>query len=106
MNTRPPAQPVKPGEGDTGRHPLLVESLRTALRQVRRLVIFLIGITVVLIGIIMFVTPGPAVLVIPIGLGILAIEFTWARLLLKRFREKAEKLGADVAGRMRKGAPK
>ena len=79
-----------------------VEALKQALRQVRRLVIFLIGTTVVLIGVIMFFTPGPAVVVIPIGLGILAIEFAWARILLKRFRDRAEKLGQDVAGRFRK----
>ncbi len=84
---------------------LVAETLRIAFRQLRRLVVFVIGITVVLIGVIMFFTPGPAVVVIPIGLGILAIEFAWARLLLKRFKERAEKLGADVAGRFRKDGP-
>ena len=79
-----------------------VEALKQALRQVRRLVIFLIGITVVLIGVIMFFTPGPAIVVIPLGLGILAIEFAWARILLRRFRDRAEKLGQDVADRFRK----
>lgn len=81
---------------------LLVEALRAAVRQARRLIIFLLGTTVVLIGVIMFFTPGPAIVVIPVGLGILAIEFAWARLLLKRFRERAEKLGAGVADRFRK----
>ncbi|WP_243689457.1 PGPGW domain-containing protein, partial [Geotalea toluenoxydans] len=45
----------------------------------------------------MIVLPGPAVIVIPIGLGILATEFVWARTILKhakermaRFRKKAE----------------
>ena len=64
---------------------VLVVTLRSAVRQVRRLLVLLIGTTVLLIGVIMFFTPGPAVVVIPIGLGILAIEFAWARLLLKRF---------------------
>lgn len=77
-------------------------TLRLAFRQVRRLVVFVIGITVVLIGVVMFFTPGPAVVVIPIGLGILALEFAWARLLLKRFKDRAQKLGTDVAGRLRK----
>jgi tellurite resistance protein TerC len=33
------------------------------------------------------VLPGPAFIVIPIGLGILAIEFEWARRWLRRARE-------------------
>ena len=81
---------------------MVAETLRVAFRQLRRLVVFVIGITVVLIGAVMFFTPGPAIVVIPIGLGILAIEFAWARILLKRFKERAEKLGADVAERFRK----
>lgn len=57
-------------------------------KQVRKLAIFLIGMTVVLIGCILFFTPGPAVVVIPIGLAILATEFIWAKRLLKKFKEK------------------
>ncbi|MDH3713009.1 MAG: PGPGW domain-containing protein [Gammaproteobacteria bacterium] len=88
--------------GHAARPSVVAETLRVAFRQLRRLVVFVIGITVVLIGTIMFFTPGPAVVVIPIGLGILALEFAWARMLLKRFKERAEKLGADVAERFRK----
>jgi len=40
------------------------------------------------IGVVMLVTPGPAVVFIPLGLAILAIEFAWARRLLKRVREQ------------------
>lgn len=53
----------------------------------RRIVVGVVGATVLLIGIIMLVTPGPALIVIPVGLAILSIEFTWARLWLKRLRE-------------------
>ena len=49
--------------------------------------IAVVGATVVLLGIVMIVTPGPALVVIPVGLAILAIEFTWARRWLKRLRE-------------------
>ncbi len=45
------------------------------------------GVTVLLIGVVMIVTPGPALVVIPVGLAILSIEFTWARIWLKRLRE-------------------
>ena len=49
------------------------------LRQVKRLVIGLIGFTVLVIGVAMIVLPGPAIIVIPVGLGILATEFIWAK---------------------------
>ena len=57
-------------------------------KQIRKLAIFLIGMTVVLIGCILFFTPGPAVVVIPVGLAILATEFIWAKRLLKNLRKK------------------
>lgn len=46
----------------------------------------MVGATVVLIGIVMLVTPGPGLLMIPLGLAILGIEFAWARYWLKRIR--------------------
>ena len=48
-------------------------------KQARRVVIFVVGSTVLLIGILMIVGPGPAFIVIPLGLAILATEFVWAR---------------------------
>ena len=56
-------------------------------KAARRLVVAVVGATVLLIGVIMLVTPGPAIVVIPVGLAILSIEFTWARLWLKRLRQ-------------------
>jgi len=56
-------------------------------RQIKRLAIFLIGISIVLIGCILVFTPGPAIIVIPIGLAVLATEFIWAKKLLKKFKE-------------------
>lgn len=53
--------------------------------------IAVIGFTVLAIGIALIVLPGPAILVVPSGLAILAIEFTWARNLLRRMREKLSK---------------
>ena len=58
------------------------------LRHTRRVVIFVIGITVLLLGIILIVTPGPAIVVIPVGLAILATEFLWAKRLLHKVKEK------------------
>ena len=56
------------------------------MKLVRRIVIAVVGGTVLLIGIVMIVLPLPSILVIPAGLAILAIEFAWARHLLKKFR--------------------
>jgi uncharacterized protein (TIGR02611 family) len=53
----------------------------------RKLIIAVIGGTVLLIGIALIVLPGPAFIVIPVGLAILATEFAWARHMLKRARE-------------------
>jgi uncharacterized protein (TIGR02611 family) len=55
-----------------------------ALRLAKRIVVAAIGFSVVILGIVMIVTPGPAILVIPAGLAILAVEFAWARRLLRK----------------------
>ncbi len=64
------------------------------LRYARRIVVLVMGMTVLLIGIAMIILPGPAVVVIPLGLAILATEFAWARRWLKIMRDSAEK-GAE-----------
>ena len=64
----------------------------------RRLVVGVIGGTVVLVGIALIVLPGPALVVIPVGLGILGLEFAWARSLLKRARDTAGDFVNDVRG--------
>jgi tellurite resistance protein TerC len=61
----------------------------TPYRIVRKLVIALIGLTVLLVGAAMIFLPGPAIIVIPVGLAILGTEFAWAKTLLRRLRKKA-----------------
>ena len=60
----------------------------------RRAVVAVIGFTVLLIGFAMVVLPGPAVMVIPLGLAILATEFVWARRLLEKARATIGRKGA------------
>ena len=50
----------------------------------RRVIVTVIGIVVVLIGIAMILLPGPAFIVIPAGLAILATEYEWARRLVEK----------------------
>ena len=61
-----------------------------ALKTIRRIAVAVIGGTVLLIGIAMIVLPGPAVVVIPAGLAILAMEFAWAKHCLHKARAAFE----------------
>jgi uncharacterized protein (TIGR02611 family) len=67
------------------------------LKYARRIAVLIIGMTVLLIGIAMIVLPGPALVVIPVALAILATEFVWARKWLKFLNESADK-GVDKLG--------
>ena len=61
--------------------------LRT-VEQVRRVFRIIAGFTLLLVGGVMLVTPGPGWLVIFLGLGLLAAEFVWAERLMKRIRRQ------------------
>jgi tellurite resistance protein TerC len=61
--------------------------LLRSLKRAKRLIVAIVGFTVLLIGLALMVLPGPAFVVIPIGIGILATEFAWARRLLVRVKE-------------------
>ncbi len=58
------------------------------LKKVRRIVVGIVGFTILVIGVLLLVLPGPAFLVIPLGLGILATEFVWAKNLLRKVKAK------------------
>ena len=59
-----------------------------SLSFIRRIAVGVVGFTVLLIGLALVVLPGPAVVVIPLGLAILATEFVWARSLLIKARAR------------------
>ena len=61
------------------------------VRQGKRLIVAVIGIAVLAIGIAMIVLPGPAILVIPLGLSILATEFVWAKRFLRKMKDRLKK---------------
>ena len=64
-------------------------------KNVKRVVILILGTSVLLVGVAMIVLPGPAILVIPAGLAILATEFAWARFLLRKMKRKAQEPTSD-----------
>jgi uncharacterized protein (TIGR02611 family) len=68
---------------------------------IRKLIVGVIGITILLIGVAMVVLPGPAFIVIPVGLGILATEFAWARRAVRRARVMIAKARGRESGRAR-----
>jgi uncharacterized protein (TIGR02611 family) len=62
------------------------------VEQVRRVFRIVAGFTLLLVGIVMIVTPGPGWLVIFLGLGLLAAEFVWARRLMDRMKREGERV--------------
>lgn len=70
-----------------------------SIRQVKRVIVFVVGMTVILIGMAMIVLPGPAVVVIPLGLLILATEFVWAKKLLERVKERINSRNSHGKGK-------
>src|SRR5438876_4758615 len=70
---------------------LHVENVKVA----KRVIVSVVGATVLLIGVALLVLPGPAFIVIPVGLAILATEYAWAR----RWLKKARRMASDVVSR-------
>jgi hypothetical protein len=66
-------------------HPLAI-----TYKWARRIAIAVVGFTVLAVGIAMIVLPGPAIVVIPVGLGILGLEFAWARHWLHKIRVRGD----------------
>lgn len=82
------------------------EDMRRVLIQgytaARKIVVAVFGGTLILLGVGMLVLPGPAFIVIPAGIAILAIEFAWARRWLRIVRKR---VAAATSGEPPKEAP-
>ncbi|MGE5313704.1 MAG: PGPGW domain-containing protein [Acidobacteriota bacterium] len=83
-----------------------VHQAALTIRHVKRVIVITAGFIVLFVGIAMLVLPGPAFIVIPLGLGILATELAWARRLMdrlkgtfKKMREKAMKKKHNASSR-------
>jgi tellurite resistance protein TerC len=75
-------------------HALKLDQLPTGIR---RTLIAVVGGSVLLIGLALIFLPGPAFIVIPVGLAILASEFAWAR----RSLQKAQGLLKKAKGKFK-----
>lgn len=84
------SSPGKSGRGARERGPVHRRlHANPALSVTTKVVVGIVGTAVLLIGVVMLVTPGPAFVLIPVGLAILATEFDWARRWLEKARAKA-----------------
>ena len=64
-------------------------------KAARRIAIGVVGGTVLVLGVALIFLPGPAFVVIPVGLAILSIEFAWARFWLRRVRQSISDFSAN-----------
>src|SRR5438552_11055699 len=69
------------------------------IKAIWRVIVLVIGGSILLIGIALIVLPGPAFLVIPVGLAVLATEFAWARHWLKKALALAAASVSSVDGK-------
>jgi uncharacterized protein (TIGR02611 family) len=75
-----------------------IDWLKWIGRNAKRLLIFILGVSVLLAGVAMLALPGPGVVVIIVGLVILATEFTWAERALDKTTETAAGAATKVTG--------
>jgi uncharacterized protein (TIGR02611 family) len=67
--------------------------LRFIWRSSRRAAVFVIGVALLAVGLVMFVTPGPGIVLLVAGLALLATEFAWAEHLLDQAKRQASRAG-------------
>jgi uncharacterized protein (TIGR02611 family) len=65
-------------------------------RLTGKIVIGVVGVSVILVGIVLLPLPGPGWVIIFAGLGLLAVEFVWARRLLQFARRQVGRWTAWV----------
>lgn len=68
------------------------EMIIKTMQQAKRFLKILAGFSLLVLGIVMVVMPGPGSLTILLALGVLAAEFVWARRLLDRLKEQGVRL--------------
>jgi len=62
------------------------------MTYIRKFIVALVGGSLLAVGVAMIVLPGPAIVVIPIALAILALEFACARQWQTQFRERIKSI--------------
>jgi tellurite resistance protein TerC len=83
-----------------------VRSSATPLRLARKVAVAILGGSVLAVGVAMIVLPGPAFVVIPVGVALLATEFMWARRLLRRLKQGKDRILRRSDGKDSPSQPK
>jgi uncharacterized protein (TIGR02611 family) len=73
------------------------------MQQAKRFLKILFGFTLLAIGVVMLVTPGPGWITIMLALGVLAAEYVWARRLLEKLKEQGLRLRDSILPRPKPG---
>ena len=97
MTESPP--PAKPGDQAKGFNARFNDGLNRLLAKlkvedvphIKRIVTTVVGGTILILGVIMFVTPGPGIVVVFAGFAVLGTEYAWARRWLRKGRMMAKK---------------
>ncbi|MBS4167837.1 putative membrane-bound redox modulator Alx [Parachlamydia sp. AcF125] len=76
--------------------------LQVIIKHARKMITLVVGSTILLIGITLLVLPGPAFIVIPLGVAILAKEFLWAKKLYKKIKGYSKHFINKVSERITK----
>lgn len=76
--------------------------MKFLLTYTRKIVIFIVGISILILGIILIPLPGPGLLVCFAGLFILSMEFEWAKTHLERSKIEIRKVTAKAKARQDK----
>ena len=72
------------------------ENWRKLPHPIRWVVATTVGFTLVVLGLVFLVLPGPGIPLIIAGLAILATEFAWAEILLNRTKDQVAKAVSKV----------
>ncbi|WP_206050955.1 TIGR02611 family protein [Nocardioides speluncae] len=94
--------PESPEDGPELKEPGPLKRLHERMHRnpvtglITKIVVTIAGVVVLTAGVIMMVTPGPGIVGIALGLGILATEYHWARRLLHYAKRKAEEAAAKA----------
>ena len=70
--------------------------MRFIWRSSKRAAVFVVGVVLLGVGLVMFVTPGPGIVLVVAGLAVLATEFAWAEHLLDKAKQQAARAGQSA----------
>lgn len=72
------------------------------VKNTKKIIVAVIGGTVVLFGVVLLFVPGPGVVIIAAGLAVLATEFVWASRLLRRVKTEGVNLVDNIRGKKKR----